>query len=129
MTGQDVLRQERALLVAGTVLQLAGVTIATSSKTQQTIALSSTEAELYASGTTVNDVIYVKPFLHELDFATKDQLIPQIYADNASTKCLTQQLGLYSTTPRVSTTTRYSYSGQCNVSRLQHLRERLATTN
>eukprot|EP00971_Amphidinium_carterae_P122386 2423346-Amphidinium_carterae.4 len=42
----------------GTVLHFAGVTIATSSKTQQTIAQSSAEAELYAIGTTVNDVIY-----------------------------------------------------------------------
>eukprot|EP00971_Amphidinium_carterae_P242878 4822501-Amphidinium_carterae.1 len=36
----------------GTVLQFAGVTIATSSKTQHTIAQSSAEAELYAIGTT-----------------------------------------------------------------------------
>eukprot|EP00971_Amphidinium_carterae_P197817 3925902-Amphidinium_carterae.1 len=36
----------------GTVLQFAGVTIATSSKTQQTIAQSSAEAKLYAIGNT-----------------------------------------------------------------------------
>eukprot|EP00971_Amphidinium_carterae_P058087 1148938-Amphidinium_carterae.2 len=41
----------------GTVLQFEGVTIAMSSKTQQTIAQSSAEVELYAIGTTVNDVI------------------------------------------------------------------------
>eukprot|EP00971_Amphidinium_carterae_P142037 2813180-Amphidinium_carterae.4 len=46
-----------------TVLQFAGVTIATSSKTQQTVAQSSAEAELYAIGTTVNDVIYVRNFM------------------------------------------------------------------
>eukprot|EP00971_Amphidinium_carterae_P123985 2455616-Amphidinium_carterae.2 len=49
----------------GTVLQLAGVTIATSSKPQQIIPQSSAEAELNAIGTTVKDVIYVRNFLHE----------------------------------------------------------------
>eukprot|EP00971_Amphidinium_carterae_P208837 4143054-Amphidinium_carterae.1 len=78
----------------GTVLQFAGVTIATSSKTQQTIEQSSAEAEHCAIGTTVNDVIYVRNFLHELNFTTDDQLKPQIYTDSSSAKCLTQQLGL-----------------------------------
>eukprot|EP00971_Amphidinium_carterae_P252056 5004520-Amphidinium_carterae.1 len=79
----------------GTVLQFAGVTIATSSKTQQTIAQSSAEAELYAIGTTVNDVIYVRNFLNELNFTTDDaSLRPRIYTDSSSAKCLTQQLGL-----------------------------------
>eukprot|EP00971_Amphidinium_carterae_P286728 5692705-Amphidinium_carterae.1 len=41
------------------VLQFEGVTIATSSKTQQMIARSSTEAKLYAIGTIVKDVIYL----------------------------------------------------------------------
>eukprot|EP00971_Amphidinium_carterae_P188512 3741888-Amphidinium_carterae.2 len=68
----------------GTVLQFAGVTIATRSKTQQTIAQSSAEAELYAIGTTVNDVIYVRNFLHKLNFTTDDKLVPQIYTDNSS---------------------------------------------
>eukprot|EP00971_Amphidinium_carterae_P260718 5172389-Amphidinium_carterae.3 len=86
---------------AGTVLQFAGVTIATSSKTQQTIALSSAEAELYAIGTTVNDVIYVRNFLHELQFANAQQLIPQIYTDSSSAKCLTQQLGLTKRTKHI----------------------------
>eukprot|EP00971_Amphidinium_carterae_P154607 3065870-Amphidinium_carterae.1 len=80
----------------GTVPQFAGVTIATSSltKTQQTIAQSSAEAALYAIGTTVNDVIYVRNFLHELNFTTDDKLKPQIYTDSSSAKCLTLQLGL-----------------------------------
>eukprot|EP00971_Amphidinium_carterae_P348616 6490594-Amphidinium_carterae.2 len=86
----------------GTVLQFAGVTIATSSKTQQTIARSSAEAELYAIGTTVNDVIYVRNFLHELNFTTDDKsLRPQIYTDSSSAKCLTQQLGLTKRTKHI----------------------------
>eukprot|EP00971_Amphidinium_carterae_P207300 4112671-Amphidinium_carterae.1 len=59
-TGQDALLQER-------------VTIATSLKAQQTIAQSSAEVELYAIDTTVNDVIYVRNFLHELNFTTDDK--------------------------------------------------------
>eukprot|EP00971_Amphidinium_carterae_P029243 575478-Amphidinium_carterae.3 len=85
----------------GTVLQVAGVTIATSSKTQQTIAQSSAEAELYAMGTMVNDVIYVRNFLHELNFTTDDQLKPQIYTDISSARCLTQQLGLTKRTKHI----------------------------
>eukprot|EP00971_Amphidinium_carterae_P190408 3778800-Amphidinium_carterae.2 len=78
----------------GTVLQFAGVTIATSSKTQQTIAQSSAEAEPYAIGTTVNDVIYVRNFLYELNYIDNAAVQPQIYTDSSSAKCLTQQLGL-----------------------------------
>eukprot|EP00971_Amphidinium_carterae_P261673 5191276-Amphidinium_carterae.3 len=63
-------------------------------QTQQTIAQSSAEAELYAIGTTVNDVIYVRNFLHDINFTTDDKLIPQIFTDSSSAKCLTQQLGL-----------------------------------
>eukprot|EP00971_Amphidinium_carterae_P021051 415347-Amphidinium_carterae.1 len=85
----------------GTVLQFAGVTIATSSKTEQTIAQSSAEAELYAIGTTVNDVIYVRSFMHELNFITDDKLKPHIYTDSSSAKCLTQQLGLTKRTKHI----------------------------
>eukprot|EP00971_Amphidinium_carterae_P311525 6191544-Amphidinium_carterae.2 len=85
----------------GTVLQFAGVTSATSSKTQQTIAQSSAEAELYAIGTSVNDVIYVRNFLYELKFTTDDQHKQQIYKDSSSAKCLTQQLGLIERTKHI----------------------------
>eukprot|EP00971_Amphidinium_carterae_P247523 4914834-Amphidinium_carterae.4 len=85
----------------GTVLQFAGVTIATSSKIQQTIAQSSAETELYAIGTTVNDVIYVRNLLHELHFTTDDQRKPQIYTDSSSVRCLTQQLGLTKRTKHI----------------------------
>eukprot|EP00971_Amphidinium_carterae_P258295 5126931-Amphidinium_carterae.6 len=88
-------------LTTGTVLQFAGVTIATSSKTQQTIAQSSAEAELYAIGTTVNDVIYVRNFLHKLNFTTDDKLIPQIYTDSSLAKFLTQQLALTKRTKHI----------------------------
>eukprot|EP00971_Amphidinium_carterae_P098275 1944232-Amphidinium_carterae.1 len=55
------------------------VTIVTISQTQQTIAQSSAEAELYAIGTTVNDVIYVRNFLQKHKFTTDNRLIPRIY--------------------------------------------------
>eukprot|EP00971_Amphidinium_carterae_P283360 5625609-Amphidinium_carterae.2 len=73
----------------GVVLQFAGVTMSTSSKTQQTITIaqSSAEAELYAIGTTVNNVIYVRNFMHELKFTTDDKIIPHIYTDSSSAKC------------------------------------------
>eukprot|EP00971_Amphidinium_carterae_P174430 3457768-Amphidinium_carterae.4 len=85
----------------GVVLQFAGVTISTSSKTQQTIAQSLADAGLYVIGTTVNDVIYVRNFMHELKFTTDDKLIPHIYTDSSAAKCLTQQLGLTNRTKHI----------------------------
>eukprot|EP00971_Amphidinium_carterae_P039315 772817-Amphidinium_carterae.1 len=52
------------------VLQFAGVTISTSSNTQQTMPQTSAEAELYAIGTTVNDVIYVRNVNNERNFTS-----------------------------------------------------------
>eukprot|EP00971_Amphidinium_carterae_P336596 6473048-Amphidinium_carterae.2 len=52
---------------------------------------STTEAELYAIGTMVNDVIYVRNFLHELNYIDNAAALqPQIYTDSSSAKCLTQ---------------------------------------
>eukprot|EP00971_Amphidinium_carterae_P306330 6087611-Amphidinium_carterae.5 len=76
----------------GMVLQFAAV----SQPTQ-----SSAEADLYAIGTTVNGVIYVRNFLHELNFTADNQLKPQIYTDSSSAKCLTQQLGLTKRTKHI----------------------------
>eukprot|EP00971_Amphidinium_carterae_P103009 2038849-Amphidinium_carterae.1 len=71
----------------GTVLQFAGVTIATSSKPQQTIAQCSAEAELYAIGTMMNEVIYVRNFLYELNYIDNTAALhPQIYTDSSSAK-------------------------------------------
>eukprot|EP00971_Amphidinium_carterae_P260873 5175296-Amphidinium_carterae.2 len=55
---------------------------------------------LYAIGTTVNDVIYVKNFLHELKLTTDNRLTPHIYT-SSSAKCLTQQLGLAKRTKHI----------------------------
>eukprot|EP00971_Amphidinium_carterae_P329684 6462294-Amphidinium_carterae.1 len=91
----------------GTVLQFAGVTVATSSKTQKTIKTIISRSRtlrssiIAAIGTTVNDVIYVRNFLHELNFTTDDRLKPQIYTDISSAKCLTQQLGLTKRTKHI----------------------------
>eukprot|EP00971_Amphidinium_carterae_P253249 5027954-Amphidinium_carterae.1 len=50
----------------------------------------------------VNDVIYVRNFLYELDYINDTtQLRPQIYTDSSSAKCLTQQLGLTKRTKHI----------------------------
>eukprot|EP00971_Amphidinium_carterae_P251686 4996545-Amphidinium_carterae.1 len=69
--------------------------------TQQTIAQSSAGAELYAIGTTVNDVIYVRNFPHELKFTQDNRFTPHIYTDSSSDKCLTEQLGLTNSTKHI----------------------------
>eukprot|EP00971_Amphidinium_carterae_P017202 339397-Amphidinium_carterae.1 len=61
-------------------------------------AQSSAEAELYAIGTTMIDVIYVRNFLHELKFTQDDQMTLHNYTDSSSASCLTQQLVLTKTT-------------------------------
>eukprot|EP00971_Amphidinium_carterae_P262618 5209420-Amphidinium_carterae.1 len=74
------------------------MTITKSSKTQQTQTQSSAEAELYARGTTVNNVIYVRNFLHELNLTTDNRLIPPIYTDR-----FPHMRPRYTSTPRATT--------------------------
>eukprot|EP00971_Amphidinium_carterae_P173012 3429887-Amphidinium_carterae.1 len=58
--------------------------------------------KLYAIGTTVNDVIYVRNFVYELNYIDNAAALqPQIYTDSSSAKCLTQQLGLTKITKHI----------------------------
>eukprot|EP00971_Amphidinium_carterae_P352728 6492717-Amphidinium_carterae.1 len=64
----------------------------------QIVAQSSAEAELYAIGTTVNDVIYVRNILRELQlngpYGEAAEADVTIYTDNRNAKCLATQLGI-----------------------------------
>eukprot|EP00971_Amphidinium_carterae_P204471 4057599-Amphidinium_carterae.1 len=73
----------------GTMVQFAGAAISISSKTQEIVAYSSAEAELYALGTTVKNGIYVRNILRDrkIDF-TEKQLKPTTYTNSSSAKCL-----------------------------------------
>eukprot|EP00971_Amphidinium_carterae_P108988 2158002-Amphidinium_carterae.2 len=51
------------------------------------------KAELYAIGTTANDVIYVRKILQEIQFPNDKELKPTIYTNSSSAICLAQQLG------------------------------------
>ena len=69
--------------VTGFVLTFCGAAICYRSKTQPSIALSSTEAELVASVSACKAVLYVRSILADLDFP---QLLPTpVYEDNAAT--------------------------------------------
>eukprot|EP00971_Amphidinium_carterae_P256954 5101363-Amphidinium_carterae.1 len=82
----------------GTALQFAGVTIATSSKhTTNNCTIISSSGTLRSWYNCQRCDLRQKlrfNFLHELNFTTDDKLIPQIYTESSSARCLTQQLGL-----------------------------------
>ncbi len=63
------------------VFMLVGEAISHSSKQQPTIALSSCEAEYMALSKAAKEAIWIRQFLHELEFRNDDQLV-LIFADN-----------------------------------------------
>ena len=67
----------------GTVVQILGCTVIALSRTQQTLALSSGEAELYAIGTSILESLHIRSFMLEIGLSKKcnitiHTLIPQL---------------------------------------------------
>ena len=80
---------------SGASLSLWGVSLATSSRTQATQALSSAEAELYAMGMAIQDALHLKSLLQEMklqQLAKPFELT--VYTDSSSGKALASKLGL-----------------------------------
>ena len=79
----------------GASLSLWGVSLATSSRTQATQALSSAEAELYAMGMAIQDALHLKSLLQEMklpQLAKPFELT--VYTDSSNGKALASKLGL-----------------------------------
>ena len=80
---------------SGASLALWGVTIATSSRTQATQALSSAEAELYAMGMAIQDALHLQSLLQELKLTQLAKPFElTVYTDSSSGKALASKLGL-----------------------------------
>ena len=80
---------------SGASLCLWGVTIATSSRTQATQALSSAEAELYAMGMAIQDALHLQSLLQELKLTQLAKPFElTVYTDSSSGKALASKLGL-----------------------------------
>ena len=87
---------------SGASLSLWGVSLATSSRTQATQALSSAEAELYAMGMAIQDALHLKSLLQEMklqQLAKPLELV--VYTDSSSGKALASKLGLTRKSKRV----------------------------
>ena len=80
---------------SGASLCLWGVTLATSSRTQATQALSSAEAELYAMGMAIQDALHPQSLLQELKLTQLAKPFElTVYTDSSSGKALASKLGL-----------------------------------
>ena len=80
---------------SGASLALWGVTMATSSRTQATQALSSAEAELYAMGMAIQDALHLQSLLQELKLTQLAKPFDlTVYTDSSSGKALASKLGL-----------------------------------
>ena len=80
---------------SGASLCLWGVTLATSSRTQATRALSSAEAELYAMGMAIQDALHLQSLLQELKLTQLAKPFElTVYTDSSSGKALASKLGL-----------------------------------
>ena len=98
----DWARCPKTRSTSGANLSLWGVSLATSSRTQATQALSSAEAELYAMGMAIQDALHLKSLLQEMklqQLAKPFELT--LYTDNSSGKALDSKLGLTRTTKHV----------------------------
>jgi hypothetical protein len=76
----------------GTVTQLLGCTIRFCSRTQATVALSSTEAETFAIGTGTSEALFLHQMLDEIGFFDKISL--HLHTDSTGAKATCTRTGL-----------------------------------
>ena len=74
--------------MTGSITYLNGMPVNWISKKQTTVALSSTEAEVYAMGIACTDAIHLWSFLHPL---SPPALPIKVYCDNQAAKCIAEQ--------------------------------------
>ena len=86
---------------SGICIQVLGTTCLFASRTQESIALSSGEAELYAVGSTTAEGLFVCNFLKEVGLAEKTQLV--CYTDSTAGKSLATRFGTSKRTRHIDT--------------------------
>ena len=76
---------------SGTVIQILGCTGVALSRTQQTLALSSGEAELYALGTSILESLHLRNFVFETGFAKTCPIL--VHTDSPAAKSMATRFG------------------------------------
>ena len=76
---------------SGTVIQTLGCTVIALSRTQQTLALSSGEAELYAVGTSILESLCIRNFVLETGFAKTCPIL--VHTDSSAAKSMATRFG------------------------------------
>ena len=76
---------------SGTVIQILGCTVVALSRTQQTLALSSGEAELYAVGASILESLHTRNFVLEAGFAKTCPIL--VHTDSSAAKSMATRFG------------------------------------
>ena len=75
----------------GTVIQILGCTVIALSRTRQTLALSSGEAELYAIGASILESLHSRSFVLETGFAKTCPIL--VHTDSSAAKSMATRFG------------------------------------
>lgn len=98
--GSDYANRADALSIGGYVAMIGGGCVAWSSKKQRTVALSTTEAEYIALTEGTKQLIWLRQFLHDLNF---DQSKPtSIRSDNLSAITISQDATYHARTKHIN---------------------------
>ena len=76
---------------SGTVIQILGCTVVALPRTQQTLALSSGEAELYAIGTSILESLHIRNFVLETGVAKTCPIL--VHTDSSAAKSMATRCG------------------------------------
>ena len=83
--------QKTRTSTSGTVIQILGCTVIALSRTHQTLALSSGEAELYAVGTSILESLHLRNFVLYTGFAKTCPIL--VHADSSAAKSMATRFG------------------------------------
>lgn len=85
----------------GSVFFFSGGVISTSAKSQQNVSLSSTEAEYYAYGSCIQELLWIQQVMHQMQYSGKDIVTTCIYSDNQSSIALGNNPELHQRTKHI----------------------------
>ena len=93
--------RETRLSTGGNVFFLAGGVISASSKRQTSVSLSSTEAEYYALGACIRELIWIQQLMREMQYKGKDIERTRLYSDSQSALALSENPELHQRTKHI----------------------------
>ena len=110
---------------SGVLCSVLGSTICTISRTQQTLALSSGEAELYALGLGIAESLFLRSLILEANLATTCKIM--IFTDSTAGKSMATRFGTTRKTKHIEL--RYLYMQELITSGLVIIKKVLGTNN